>query len=457
MPEQPDPTRPRAVAGRYRIQGVIGRGGRATVYEAQDPLLGRKVALKVFTASATDPDDVRLQEAEARLVASLDHFALTTLFDAGIDASDPDRPRIYLVMERVRGTDLRHRLREGPLTAAQVMNLGSDLAQGLEAVHEAGFLHRDVKPANVLLADRGPSSRIRGKLTDFGIASIIGVPDDSELTTGTAAYLSPEQVEGREATPASDVYSLGLVLVEALTARTAFPGDVEESALARLGADPDIPDEVPVPLAAVLRAMTASDPEHRPTPTEAAVALQDAFVAGLVRGHRVDPDVLAVAEPERLAAVRRYSVLDVPADDAIDRVARLTRHALRVPVALVAVVDAEREWFASRIGVGVEQVDRGASFGATSVASGGPWSIEDVHDDPRAEGHPLLAADPGLRAYASAPLVTHDGLTIGVLSVLDREARAFTEQELADLADLATMLMRDLDLRLLGRATLFDR
>ena len=277
------PDAPRVLAGRYRLGEVIGRGARAVVYEARDPLLGRTVAVKLFTATADSADEVRLQEAEARLVASLDHFALTTLFDAGADLADAEQPRIFLVMERVKGADLRIRLREGPLTPAQVMNLGSDLAQGLEAVHEHGFLHRDVKPANVLVTRRGPSSRIRGKLTDFGISSIIGVPDDEEFTNGTAAYLSPEQVDGDDPLPASDVYALGLVLLEALTGRVAFPGSVEESAFARLDRDPEVPDAVPAPLARVLRAMTVRDPAARPAPGEVAVALQDAYVKGLVR------------------------------------------------------------------------------------------------------------------------------------------------------------------------------
>lgn len=450
----PQPTR-RSVAGRYRVGEVIGRGGRATVYEAYDPLLGRTVALKVFTASATSPEEVSVQQAEARLVASLDHFALTTLFDAGIDFTDPDDPRIYLVMERIPGVDLRRRLREGPLTAAQVMNLGSDLAQGLEAVHESGFLHRDVKPANVLLARRGAASRIRGKLTDFGIASIIGVPDDAEFTTGTAAYLSPEQAEGRDAIPPSDVYALGLVLLEALTATVAFPGGAEQSVLARLTRDPVVPDDVPALLGAVITAMTAREPGDRPSPIEAAIALQDAFVAGLVRGRRLDPDVLGDAEAERLAALRRYAVLDTPPDEAIDRIARLTRRALGVPVSLVGIIDAERIWFKSRTGIDVAQVPRDAAF--LRPTEGNPVAVPDVQEEALADEHPLLVADPGLHGFASAPLTTFDGHTIGVLAVFDRSRREFTADELATLGDFAEVTMRELDLRLIGRRVLADR
>ena len=452
----PQPVPP-AVAGRYRIGEVIGRGGRATVYEAHDPLLGRKVALKLFTATATSPEEVRLQQAEARLIAGLDHFALTTLYDAGVDVGDPEQPRIYLVMERVPGSDLRQRLREGVLTPAQAATLGSDLAQGLEAVHEAGFLHRDVKPANVLLVRRGPSSRIRGKLTDFGISTIIGAAGDSEFTTGTVAYLAPEQVLGQDPTPAWDVYALGLVLLEAVTGVVAFPGDVEESALARLDRDPEIPDSVPEVLARVLRSMTARDPADRPTAAEASVALQDAFVAGLVEARRVDPDVLADAEPERLAAVRRVSVLDTRTDEAVERIVRLARRLLGVPLVLVSIVDGDREWFLSHGGLDVAQVPRNASFAAETVSTGEGWTSTDLTEDPRADGHPVLLADPVLRAYAAAPLTTFDGFTIGAIAALDREVRAFGGEEVADLADLAALTMRELDLRLLGRRVLFDR
>ena len=447
----------RAVAGRYRLGEVLGRGGRATVYEARDALLGRSVALKMFLETALSPEDVQLQQAEARLVAALDHFALTTLFDAGVDTTEPDEPRIFLVMERVRGVDLRKRLRDGPLTAGQVATLGSDLAQGLEAVHEHGFLHRDVKPANVLLAARGPSSRIRGKLTDFGIASIIGGSDPSEYTTGTVAYLSPEQVEGEDASPASDVYALGLVLLEAAIGRTAFPGGVEASALARLDRDPEIPGTVPAALARVLRAMTARAPVDRPTPGEAAVQLQEAFVAGLVHGHRVDPGMLADAEAERLAAVRRYAVLDTGADEAIDRIARVARHALDVPIALVAVIDADRVWLKSHEGVELAQIARDLAFLPADADEGTTTAVEDVQEDPRAAEHPLFGPDPDLHAYATAPLTTFDGHTIGALVVIDRRPRRFTEEERAVLVDLAAVTMRELDLRLIGRRVLAER
>jgi hypothetical protein len=448
---------PPAVAGRYRIGDMIGRGGRATVYEAHDPLLGRKVALKLFTATATSPEEVRLQEAEARLVAALDHFALTTLFDAGVDVSDPEAPRIFLVMERVAGADLRRRLRDGPLTAGQAATLGSDLAQGLEAVHDAGFLHRDIKPANVLLARRGPSSRIRGKLTDFGISTIIGAVGDREFTAGTVAYLSPEQVLGQDPSPAWDVYALGLVLLESITGVVAFPGDMDSSALARLDRDPEIPDSVPEVLARVLAAMTARDPADRPSAGEASVALQDAFIAGLIESRRVHPDVLGDAEPERLAAVRRVSVLDTRTDEAIERIVRLARRLLDVPLVLVSIVDGDREWFLSHGGLDTAQVPRNASFAAETVSTGEGWATADLTEDARAEGHPLLLADPELRAYAAEPLTTFDGHTIGAIVALDRRVRAFTDEEVADLADLAAVTMRELDLRLLGRRVLFDR
>ena len=124
---------PRVIAGRYRIAGRIGRGGRATVYSADDPLLQREVAVKVFHTSARDAEDLAMQEGEARLLASMNHYALTTLFDAGVDTTDPAQPQIYLVMERIPGVDLREHLRpRGPLGPAELAYRGFDLCEGLQ-------------------------------------------------------------------------------------------------------------------------------------------------------------------------------------------------------------------------------------------------------------------------------------------------------------------------------------
>ncbi|MGN6445538.1 protein kinase domain-containing protein [Amnibacterium sp.] len=459
MPEPRSDSMPPStvVAGRYIIRGPIGRGGRAVVYEGTDPLLDRDVAIKIFHAAAADGTAVRVQESEARLVASMNHYALTTLFDAGVDSTDRERPRIYLVMERIPGVDLRRRLREhGPLTPAQVAYLGFDLAEGLQYVHEHGFLHRDIKPANVLLADRRIDTRIRGKLTDFGIASMIGQTDGGERTTGTVAYLSPEQVDRQEATTASDVYALGLVLLEALTGEVAFPGGVEESAVARLERDPIVPDTVPPALASLLRRMTALLPEDRPGLDEVAVAFQNAYVQDLVLAGRVDRERLATDEERRLAAVRRYNILDTPPDDAFDRIAELARRMLDVPIALISIVDADREWFKSSRGLELTEVDRDVALCANTVSTGRPLCVPDVQDGDGFAGNPLVQTHAELHGFAAVPLTTQDGHVIGTLCVFDRRIRVFSEEELDDLGKLAEIAIRELDLRLASRRALFD-
>ncbi|WP_375386849.1 protein kinase [uncultured Amnibacterium sp.] len=442
------------VAGRYRVTELIGRGGRASVYAAADPLLDRQVAVKVFRDTATAAEDLRLQEAEARVIAGLNHYALTTLFDAGVDTTDGARPRIYLVMERIPGVDLRRHLAEhGPLTPAQVAYLGFDLAEGLQHVHEHGFLHRDIKPANVLLADRGIDTRLRGKLSDFGIASIIGVPDPGEATSGTVAYLSPEQVDGQEPTPASDVYALGLVLLEALTGRVAYPGDRDVSAFARLERDAEVPATVPAALATILRGMTALLPEDRPDLGEVALAFQSAYVQDLVDAKRVSAAVLASDEERRLAAVRRYDILDTPPDDAFDRITHLACRLLRVPVALVSIIDADREWFKSRRGIEIAELDRDLAVCATTVATGSPHTIADVALETDLPGNPLTQGE--YHGYAAVPLRTGDGHAIGTLCVFDSRPRAFDAQEIDDLEQLAAVAMRELDLRLASRRAVF--
>jgi eukaryotic-like serine/threonine-protein kinase len=265
------------LAGRYRIDAVIGRGGMATVYRATDDALGRTVALKVFRSDLADADDVRRQQEEIRLIAGLDHFALVTLFDAVADDSSGEHGRAFLVMQYVDGTDLRLRLGDGPLDPRTVAMVGADLAEALAYVHDRGVVHRDIKPANILLPNRenemtGPQAM----LADFGIARIV---DATRLTAtgsviGTASYLSPEQATGSALSSATDVYSLGLVLIECLTGERCFPGSAIETVSARLTRDPEVPERFGDGWSELLHSMTAREPTARLDALAAAAALR---------------------------------------------------------------------------------------------------------------------------------------------------------------------------------------
>jgi serine/threonine protein kinase len=266
------------VRNRYRIGELIGSGGMSSVYRAHDEFLGRDVALKVFRASADAEEIFRAQEDEINTLARLNHPYLVTLLDAAVDRS-ADHTRIFYAMELVEGTDLRRRLEGGPLSPRLVAQLGYHVASALEHVHSHEVVHRDIKPANVLLHG-DDQTRVTAKLGDFGIASRgSGLPlTDGEPISGTVAYLSPEQARGDLVTMASDVYSLGLVLVECFTRRLAFPGQPQESVAARLALSPDLGD-VPDEWIPLLRAMTEREPEDRPTTRDVALALRDAFQA----------------------------------------------------------------------------------------------------------------------------------------------------------------------------------
>jgi eukaryotic-like serine/threonine-protein kinase len=444
------------VSNRYRIGQEIGRGGKARVFLAHDRLLRRDVAVKVFRARAGDAEELRLQEAEAKLVASLHHYALTTLFDAGVDTSDPERPRIYLVMEHAEGGDLRERLRRGALTSMQTAYLGFDLAQGLLHLHRAGFLHRDIKPANVLLDGRGDEPRLRGKLADFGISSLIGAGSGSgsESVTGTAAYLSPEQADGEEPGPESDVYSLGLVLLEGVTGRVAFPGDVATSALARLDRDPEIPGSVPGPLALVLRRMTHRERHERAGLEEVVAALQDFLIDHLVRQRA--PRAQG-PERARLEAVHRFDILDSPAEDAFDDVTELLCRSLRLPVALISVIAEDRVWFKSHRGVPLPEVPRSVVREFAASDSRQARAIEDMRRVPSMRDHPFVAGEPFLRSGIAAALTTYDRQTIGHVLACDVVPRKYDADEVATVEMCARIVMRELELRLASRRAVAGR
>lgn len=249
--------------GRYRLDGVLGRGGYATVYRASDTSLGRDVAVKVFHAQAADTRDADRIAGEVRLLASVTHPSLVTLYDARLDAEPP-----YLVMELVDGPTLADRIHAGPLPTTTVAAIARELAEALLVIHDRGIIHRDLKPSNVLLRRAAvPGGHDRATLADFGIATLV---DSARVTAtgtlvGTAAYLSPEQARGQRPGTPTDVYALGLVLLEALTGRRAFGQSTPQEALAaRLVAAPDIPPSVPSAWRTLLSAMTATDPAHRP-------------------------------------------------------------------------------------------------------------------------------------------------------------------------------------------------
>ncbi|HSK96739.1 MAG TPA: serine/threonine-protein kinase [Euzebyales bacterium] len=276
------------LGGRYVLEGLIGRGGMAEVYRAHDLVLARVVAVKLLRTVAVDEEDRARFTDEARTLARLSHPNLVTILDAAIAGDVP-----YQVMELVDGPSLEQCCRAGPLEPARVAVIGAQIADALGHVHAAGIVHRDLKPGNVLLrADTA-------LLTDFGVARLLSAAARHTITgatVGTPAYLAPEQVRGEAVGPATDVYGLGLVLLEALTGRRAYRGAPVEAALARLTTPPSISDAVPTAWHELLRAMTALDPTERPSTAAVAATLR-----GLASG--LDPAAAtAVMRSEAVAA-----------------------------------------------------------------------------------------------------------------------------------------------------------
>ena len=265
------------LGNRYRTTELIGTGGAASVYRAVDQNLGREVAVKLFRPNVSDDDENRRQQTETLLLATLNHPGLVTLLDAGMMQDEDGRSSTFLVMELVDGPDLRRTLKSGPLSPAATASLGADLADALNYVHSNGVIHRDVKPANILLYPLAENdTRLYPKLTDFGIARMTEatIATAHGATIGTANYLSPEQALGGAVDPRTDIYSLGLVLLECLTGEKAFPGPIVESAVARLVRDPEIPADLGSEWVELLRSMTARTVDARPDAHDAAAALR---------------------------------------------------------------------------------------------------------------------------------------------------------------------------------------
>lgn len=444
------------LSGRYRIDELIGVGAQSSVYRAVDELLRRDVAVKVFRRHHGDLEQVRRQEAEVRILAGMSHPALVTLLDAGADLSDPQDPRSYLVMELVRGPDLRSRGASGPMSAARMASIGHDLADGLAYIHHHGIVHRDVKPANVLLVEgTGGESRNRAKLSDFGVALLLGEGHETFEgdSSGTPHYLSPEQAAGEPSGAASDVYALGLVLLEGLTGKVTYPGAPIQSALARLLRDPQIPADIAPKWVRLLTYMLARDPAARPAALEVSLALRQEIASS--SGRRRTGSMESVENEEaRMRAVHRYRILDTLPDGTFDRVVAVAARLFSVPVAIVSIVDHDRIWFKARYGTDVDQIGRDPGLCASAILQDHAWVVESAATDPRTLANPLVAGESGMRFYAGVPLRTPDGYNLGTLCVLDQKPREFTSEDAQTLENLAAIVMNDLELRLQTRRSL---
>jgi len=247
------------IAGRYRLDDLLGRGGMSEVWLAEDLELGRRVAIKLL---APDADTARF-EREARAVASLAHPNVTQLYDYGEAEGRP-----YIVLEHLSGGTLEQRLHDRkPLPDDQTFAIAAGIAAGLAHAHARGVVHRDLKPANVLFDDEG-----RPKLADFGIARMAagdGTLTEAGTMLGTAAYISPEQAAGTPASTASDVYSFGVILYRMLTGRLPFESNNPMQLVLQHRDDPPPPiaslrDDAPAVLEATASAALAKDPRDRP-------------------------------------------------------------------------------------------------------------------------------------------------------------------------------------------------
>jgi serine/threonine-protein kinase len=248
------------LAGRYRLEARIAVGGVGDVWRATDLVLGRPVAVKLLRPEYTQhPETLARFEAEARHAASVTHPGIAQVYDYG-EAGAAESP--YLVMELVDGPSLAVVLAAGPLEPCYAMDVLAQAAAGLAAAHAAGLVHRDVKPANLLV---GPDNQV--KITDFGIAYAAGSAPITRTgaLVGTPTYLPPERVAGGPATPASDLYSLGVVGYHCLTGQPPFSGMAIEVAIAHQHqALPPLPAAVPAGVASLIGELTAKDPAARP-------------------------------------------------------------------------------------------------------------------------------------------------------------------------------------------------
>lgn len=305
-------TQGRLLGGRYRVGAPLGRGGMAVVWRAEDEMLGREVAVKTLDLTGPDSDNAGERfRREARATAALNHPHIVTVFDTGVEEHTA-----YLVMELLPGPTLAEQVRDsGPLPVDHVRTIGYEVAGALQAAHDAGIIHRDIKPGNISYAADGTV-----KVLDFGITQLVDEALGHQQLTmtdtivGTAEYLAPEQATGQRVDARADLYALGCVLTALLTGKPPFTAPTPVAILMKHAQDVpadvrDLRPDTPPNLADIVTALLAKDPALRPQ--------SGRELAELLRSRRA-PDVTEVLRPAAAAipptaVVPRQEQWDEPA------------------------------------------------------------------------------------------------------------------------------------------------
>ena len=332
------------LAGRYRIEEVIGRGGFAAVYRASDETLQRTVAVKVIMLSSPDAEHRQRIRArfhrEARAAARLQHPNVVTIYDFG---TDPDLGLDFLVMELLRGEDLAARIqRQGALPVPDAMRILREAAEGLAAGHRAGLIHRDVKPGNLFLTENDGGTGFRVRVLDFGIAQVVAAEETvTQLTHGgqvlSPAYASPEQLRGdRSLSPATDVFSLGVIGYEALTGARLFGHGSDLRSRYAVPRVRERSPDVPAAVEAVIARAMAIDPEDR-YPDAGALA---AALVALAEGPPAEPGSDRRVLPPVYQARTRPRLPEEPPSPVPGESRTRSGRSMGVLVALVLIVAA---------------------------------------------------------------------------------------------------------------------
>jgi tRNA A-37 threonylcarbamoyl transferase component Bud32 len=377
------------IAGRYKVEELVGHGGMSSVYKARDALLERHVALKILHEQYNADDDfVERFKREARAVAQLQHPNIVTVIDRG-----DEEGRQYIVFEYIDGENLKeYVVRKGRLDVREALEIGLEVARGLAFAHDQGLIHRDVKPQNVLLNGDG-----RAKVTDFGIARTLDVDGMTQTGTvlGTSNYIAPEQASGQRVDAHSDVYALGVVLYELLAGEVPFPGESFVAVAMKHMHEPapnllDARKDVPLRVANAVDRALEKDPEQRFPTMDAFAAELDACLAELDRGDGDGGDATMVIPSRQRARAPRKQVSRWPL--AVGVLALLAIAAIVVGLLTLGGSGGDNASAGKRVAVtGVDSYD---PFGpdktehadeAPNITDGDPatyWATESYNDAP---------------------------------------------------------------------------